>query len=150
MTAALTFKNAMVAAAQTIWPTGDAVRVSFGHPGATTADDIIAFMDVSSVQEPAALGARRQRQETLELTVVVSCYRAGGAEQEKIASDRAYSLLGLLTQQVRVTDTTVGGTVLFCFLTSHQSDGATDPDMISVGRLIEISAVFTAEARITS
>ena len=149
-TAAAAFKNAAHAAALTLWPSGSPVQVAFGHPGSVQGTEIVAFMEISSEQEPATLGPRRQRREVLQLTVVFSVFRGGGGEQEKIASDRAYELLGALEQQFRVTDTTVGGTVLFCFLTSHQSEGASDEQTISAGRQIWIDAVFTAEARITS
>lgn len=150
-TRAQAFKQAMADAAHTLWDTAEAdVQIAFGHPGKTQADDIVAFGRISSVQEPVTIGTRRSREETLTLIVVVSIFRAGGPEQEQIASDRAYKLLGDLENHVRKTDTTVGGTVRDCFLDSHESEGATDPDTIARGRLIEISASFTAHARIAT
>lgn len=148
-TAAPTLRNNLITACQTLWGS-EAVHVSNGHPGPVQIDDIVAVMGVTSEQEPAAYGPRRPREETLTVTVMFSIYRAGGAEMEKVASDRGYELLGELEKQLRVTDTTVGGAVRECFLTSHQSEGSTDPQVIASGRLYEIEAVFTAKARVTS
>ena len=150
-TAAPAFKKAMHQAAVTLWRISDPnVLVSFGHPGIAKPDDIVGFMDIRSNQEPATLGTNRSREETLELDVLFSIYRGGGAEQEVVCSDRAYYLLGQLENFVRTTDTTVGGTVRHCFLASHTSDGATDPQVLSAGRFIEVTATFQAQARITN
>lgn len=149
VSAAPAFKDAFVAAARTIW-SGTDVQVSFGHPGQSQADDIVAFMGCVSEQEPATYGTRRQREETLVLDVVVSVYRGGGTEAETVASDRAYELLGALEQYVRVTDTELGGAVRHCFMVGHSSSGSTDPDVLASGRLIEINAQFAAKARISS
>lgn len=138
----------MLTAAQALWPTG--VQVSFGHPGPSQSPNIVALLAVSSEQEPATYGTARSREETLTLTVMFSIYRAGGSEMEKVASDYAYQLLGDLERQVRMTDTTVGGAVRECFLVSHRSEGATDPETLASGRLIEVEAVFQAKARVRS
>lgn len=147
--AAPAFKDAFVDVATTLW-SGTGIQVSFGHPGQSQADDIVAFGALTSDQEFATYGSNRGREETLLLDVVVSCYRAGGPTQEKVASDRAYELLGVLEQYVRVTDTTLGGVVRHCFLLGHNSEGSTDPEILSAGRLIEITAQFVAKARVTS
>ena len=114
------------------------------------AGDIVAFGRISSSQEFAAYGSNRPREETLTIDVVVSVYRGGGPDMEQVASDRAYELLGELELYARVTDTTIGGTVRNCALVSHESEGATDPEILAAGRLIEITAQFVAQARITS
>jgi hypothetical protein len=150
-TVAPAFKNAMLAAAHTLWDqTEPDVQITFGHPGVQLNDDIVAFGKVTSDQEVAALGPTRPREETLTLEVLFSIYRVGGPEQEQICSDRGYELLGQLENYVRAIDTTVGGTVRDCFLTGHESDGASDPLVIAKGRAIEILATFTAHARIRS
>lgn len=148
-TVAPAFKNAFAAAAESLWTNTD-VQVAFGHPGMTQAGDIVAFGRIASAQEFAAYGSNRPREETLTLEVVFSIYRGGGPEMEKVASDRAYALLGELELYARVTDTTIGGTVRHCSLLSHESDGATDPEILAAGRLIEITAQFVAQVRITS
>lgn len=143
------FKDAFVAIAETIWvPATSAVLVSFGHPGQSQPDDIVGFLDVRTEQDFATLGTARERNEIIQLDVLVSCYRGGGPEAEKVASDRAYELLGLLEASVRTTNITVGGTVMECWLISTDSSGRTDPNEIANGRTIEVTATFQARARI--
>lgn len=83
------------------------------------------------------------------MIVTASSYRAGESAQEKVAWDRAVSLIAELEQYARVTDTTIGGTVRECFLTNLQIAG-TPPELIAGGRLVEAQATFTAHARIRS
>lgn len=151
-TRAAEFKNAFHTAAVALWATAEPdVQVAFGHPGKFQADDIVAFGRVTSDQVPPTMGTNRSREETLTQEVMFSIYRGGtGTDVEKVCSDRAYQLLDDLSEMVRVTDTTLGGVVRDCFLTSHESDGETDAAVLAKGRLIEIRATFTAHTRITS
>lgn len=142
------FKVALVAAIQSV--VDPAVLVTYGHPGMAVENDMIGVGRVSSAQTVATMSTNRSREETLTVEVQISCYRPGGREVEAVAGAQAYSLLGLIERQVRMTDTTVGGTVRQCFLTSHDSDGETDPTIVAEGRCIEIVATFTAQARISS
>jgi hypothetical protein len=148
-TRAAAYKQAWVDAAHQLWDTArPEVQIAYGHPGVTQNDDIVAFEAVTSQQDPATLGTNRSREEVLTITVTISTWRPGGPDQEQVASDAAYALLGDLENHVRKTDTTLGGVVRSCFLTQHTSDGATDPDILALGRLIVVAATFTAAVRI--
>ncbi len=147
-TAVAAFKDAAFAIGQTLWPSG--VQVAFGHPGSVQLDDIVSFGDVSAVQEFATYGPARSREEELELTVLFSVFRAGGAEMEKVAWDRAIALQAQFEEYVRVTDTTVGGSVRECFLTGIRVSSATDENTLASGRLVEIEAVYGAKVRVRS
>ena len=148
-TAAHAIKSAFVAAASTLLPEG--TLVTFGHPGPQVKNyqDAVSFARVEVGQQVAAFGGTRPREETVTLTVVVSCYRPGGPEVEEEASAAAYGLLRDLEHYVRQTDTTLGGTCRHCFLVSHFSEGETRPDLIVNGRTIEIEAMFEAKVRVT-
>lgn len=148
-TAAPAFKDALFAVCQTLFA-GDGVQVSFGHPGQSQVNDIVAVTRVRTQQEPVTLTPRRTREETLQADVVFSVYRGGGPEMEQVCSDRAYALLAELEEYVRFTDTTLGGVVRHCFLVETDSDGLTDDGFLANGRLIEVTATFEAVARITS
>lgn len=148
-TVAPAFKNALFTACQTLFAAGG-VQVSFGHPGQSQVNDIVAVTRVSGSQEPVTLTPRRTREETLTAEVVFSVYRGGGPDMEKVCSDRAYALLAQLEEYVRVTDTTLGGVVRHCFLIDHDSTGTTDEQFLANGRLIEVTATFEAVARISS
>lgn len=152
-TVAAEFKNNLFEAVRDLMADGPDtgyVLVSFGHPGTLDPDDIVSFARVSETQDFATVSTNRTRNEIITLEVEISCYRAGGPEVEQVASDRAYELLRMIETQVRVTDTTVGGTVWWCFLASHDSTGSTDPARIETGRNIDITAVFEGRARISS
>lgn len=129
---------------------GENVLVTYGLPGNYAPADIVSFMGVQSNQVDATLGAKRSRHETLSLEIVISCVRGGGAEMELVCSQRAYAILRAIETYARVTDTTIGGSVLWCFISQHQSDGHTDPEIAEQNRCIEITARFDAQARITS
>lgn len=124
------------------------VAVTYGAPGSLDPEDIVSFLDVRSDQSAATIG-QRARDEDLEITVAISCFRGGLEDMELVCARRAYQLLRMLDYYVRKTDTTLGGTVLWCFSLGHESAGQTDPQLISQGRVIEITARFLAKARIT-
>ena len=147
-TAVADFKNAAYTIGTTLWNAASGVQVTFGHPGPTQLNDIVAFMDVTASQEPATFGTSRSREEELVLTVMFSVYRAGGPTMEKVAFDRAIELQSDLEEYFRVTDTTVGGSVRECFLTNIRIASATDEQTLAAGRLVEIEATYSAKARV--
>ena len=150
-TLALAFKKAFFEAVKELMartPETEHVYVVFGQPSTYAPADIVAFGRLTSGQNPATLGTPRSREETLTLEVMISCFVGGGEEAELAASERVYELLRMIERHVRMTDTTVGGTVRHCFLTSHESDGMTPEDLIEQGRVIDVIATFTAAARV--
>ncbi len=150
-TAADEFKLAFFEAARDLMaadPDTEHVLVTYGWPGTFEPEDLVSFLGVTSEQEAASI-SRRSRDETLTLEVSISCYRGGGQDMEQVSARRAYQLLRMLDTFARVTDTTVGGTVMWCFLVGHESSGHTDPALIEQGRTNEIVARFSARARIT-
>lgn len=150
-TVALAFKEAFYLAAKELMattPETEAVYVAFGQPATVEPDEIISFGSIGAGQEKATLGTNRSREETLTLDVQISVVRGGAEEAEILASRRCYELLRMLEYHVRVTDTTVGQTVRECFLTSHESPGATPEEVMHKGRMIDVLATFTAKARI--
>lgn len=153
--AAAAYKAALVTASTTatasLVPADHSFGVFYGHPGTDLPDDIISWGRVTSSQEPGPLSSsNRSRTNMLTADVTVSVFRAGGPEQEQVASGVAYAYLSAIEEYLRVTDTTLGGLVLWCFCTSHESDGLTDPQLLAQGRTIEITATFTAFSRIHS
>lgn len=150
-TAAPAFKAALYTACQTLYPAP--ALVTYGHPGAASADDMVALMNVTSDVEAGPLSPQRRREETLTIEVVFSCW-GGGVDQQTV-TERAYSLLGDLEDYL--TDTgvsastqiTLGGTVRDARVTGHTLAETEDPDDLALGRLAEITATVTARVRIT-
>lgn len=139
------FKAAVYAACQSLYAAP--VQVAYGHPGLTQEQDIVSVGRTTSTQDFVTFGARA-REETVTVEVIFSCYRGGGPEVEQVVEERAYSLLGMLEDHLRDTDPTLGGVVRWSQLTSIDCQGATDPDVLAAGRCSEVTAVFTAHARI--
>ena len=148
VTAFADYKNAAYTRGLALWPANSGVQVTFGHPGVTQLNDVVAFMDVTASQAAATFGTSRGREEELDLTVMYSFFRPGGPEMEKVAFDRAVDLQEQFEQYVRVTDTTLAGAVRECFLTSIRVSSATDERILASGRLVEIEAVYSAKARV--
>lgn len=152
-TVALAFKKAFHQGIQQLFVLDsdtEAVLVTYGAPANYSPPDIVSFLDITSDQAVATIGASRSRDESLALTVSISCVVAGGQEAELAAAERAYDLLRRIEYWARRTDTTIGGTVRECFLEGHSSSGQTDPALMSQGRVCEIVATFRARARITN
>jgi len=152
-TAIAAYKDALYSLCQTLWPVASStVLVSYGNPGMNQPPDIVAIMDVTSDQVIATLGNLRQREETLTCKIIVSCFRAGNADNDKVPFDAAVALLAMIENSVRPTtgDTTLGGTVRECFMTTVVSTAAADPQLLAMGRTVELEATFTAHVRVTS
>lgn len=119
-----------------------------GLPAFANAQDVVAVGAVTSSQEFGAMGTRRQREETLTCQVDFYSFRGGGAEMEEVVEGRAYEMLDALAEYARVTDTTFGGVVRESYLTDAASDAATDPDVLSKGRMHVITATLTGLHRV--
>lgn len=149
-TAAVAFKSALYTACQTLYPAP--ALVTYGHPGAASADDMIAVMNVTSEQEVGPMSPQRRREETLSVEVVFSCW-SGGADQQTV-TERAYALLADLedyltdTGVTASTQITLGGAVRDCRVMGHELAETSDPDDMAMGRLAEITATVTARVRI--
>lgn len=143
-TAKAALKSMLTSAYATAHPR---VLVSYGHPGSTVAEDIVAVTTVTAEQETATMrvGAR-PREERLRLTVVMSCYRGGTGQQA--VTEQAFTLLAAL-EDALADDPTIGGTVRWAAVESYDLAEADDPDLMAAGRIAEISAVIAADARIT-
>jgi hypothetical protein len=125
------------------------VLVTYGAPASYAPPDIVSFLNLNGDQSAATMG-NRGREETLTLTVSISCVVNGGQEAELLAAQRAYYLFRKIEYFARVTDTTIGGTVRHCFLERHESSGQTDPALMAQGRVCEIVADFRAQARVSN
>lgn len=152
-TLGLAFKKAFYQAIKDLMAEGydtEHVYVVFGQPATYQPEDIISFGRLSVGQAAATMSTNRSREETITVEVTVSCFLGGDEDAEIATAERAYELLRRIERHVRMTDTTLGGVVRECFLTSHESEGATPEELTEQGRVTEVVATFTAKARITA
>jgi hypothetical protein len=146
----LATKQALHDASVTLFADDD-VLVCWGHPGVQLPNDVFSWGRVAEVEEPGPISSsRRARDVTFQVYATISVYRPGGPDQEQVAEQRCYDLADAMSEYVRVTDTTLGGLVYWCFRTNYDSEGSTDATLLAKGRCIEATVEFTARARITS
>jgi hypothetical protein len=152
-TLGLAFKKAFYQAVKTLMADAhdtEHVYVVFGQPATYQPEDIVSFGRLSVGQAAATMSTNRSREETIAVEVTVSCFLGGDEDAEIATAERAYELLRRIERHVRMTDTTLGGVVRECVLTSHESEGATPEELTEQGRVTEVVATFTAKARITA
>lgn len=127
---------------------GDPAHVCAGHPGTYQPNDIVAVGISSDAQsEMGPLSPSRKREETVSLSLTISCYRGGGNEVAELVADRAFELLATIEAALR-TDYSIGGTCRFAALTAWRADEAVDEDILAMGRVTEIVATITCQSRI--
>ena len=124
------------------------VQVVYGPPGPDQEDDIVCVGNARSNQDLATMSPQRRREETLDVDVIVSCYRGGGTESQQSVTERAYALLADLEDHLQGAGYDLGGVVRLARVTSHELVEAADPDVLAKGRVSEITAVVTCHVRI--
>jgi hypothetical protein len=111
------------------------------------AADLITMGEIQSTQVPVT--TNRGRDETISVGMTFSAFRTGERDASaKDAMDAAFALANNVGDYVRnaiTGDTTLGGTVQWCFLT--QVDASALP-IESSGVLWEVDAIFTAQFRV--
>lgn len=128
--------------------TGDKdVDITFGPSWPVTKDAWVSQQGISSDTAEGPLGPSRQQAETITLYLEVGAWVAGTGDQVATAAfDRTFALLSTIQNYIRVSDITLGGTVLWCIPGSSQSDGVADED--GSGYFAVIAASFVALHRI--
>ncbi len=122
--------------------------ITYGIPGSFEADDIITVGNARVTDGVPVMGSARRTEELIELTVLISCYRAGGPEAQIVATEAAYALYTTLRDHFRGTgNETLGGACREARVTSHELSEDDDPNDITSGRLSQIEAVVTLKAR---
>ncbi|WP_062516486.1 hypothetical protein [Demequina gelatinilytica] len=141
--------EAMFQAARTLFD-GEGVRVNRTPSPIEYSDSVVTMGRYKSTQEPATLGGTRGRDEECTVTMMFAHFEAGDAELiDDVARDAAFALLNRFAESLRSAlagDTTVGGTVLSCFLTEVDAESVYTAQ--PAGALWEIEAEFTAKYRI--
>lgn len=142
-----TASAALVAMVGDALATQPEVLVCYGHPGPVDSHDIVALMAAESATEPTVMQVGpRPLDETLDLTVVVSCWRGGGLEVQPAVTDRAYALADVIDTAVRA-DPTLRGSVWSARVAAIVQAPVDDPDVLAKGRLTELSVTVHAQAR---
>ncbi|MHC9046808.1 hypothetical protein ACYX8G_19660 [Microbacterium saperdae] len=151
-TAAWAYKNALHDAAKELWAqTHPEILLIWGEwNGVLTVPDQVMFGDLDARQDVGPLSAsNRSRDEVITLTVEFTVFRPGEVDAAKDAEQYLYDRMGELEHYVRKTNTTIGGVVRECFLTSHRTASIAYTLGRDAGYLVAAAAEFQAKIRIT-
>jgi hypothetical protein len=139
-------KAALFALCQTLYPAP--IQVSYGHPGTDLESDIVSVAAVRATQEVATMSPQRNREETISVDVVFSCFAGGGPEVQQTVTERAYALCALLENYLQTTDYTLSGTARLARVTGADLYESDDAELLALGRLSELTATVHVEVRI--
>lgn len=150
MSAIPAIKAALEVVMRDLWP---AAHTTYGPPTNTLADEVAVIESADAViTRPTAGGARRSREEEVEVVVVVSCYRIGDDhEVQGEASAAAWEMVRLLEEWLRTRgNETLNGVCRDAWISkySERPYRLADPDSYSVGRACDVTVTVTANTRI--
>lgn len=149
-TAGAALHEAAFQAALTLFADDDDTVVKRTPTRVKDASNVVTMGPVRSTQEAATLGPQRSRNEDLTFTLFFASFVTGDPEDvDETARDRAFDLLNRVADQFRSAlsgDTTLGGQVLWCFLSNYDAERLDSRD--PAGCLWEIEAEFSARYRI--
>lgn len=147
-TAVYALKAGLFDMATTLWETTHPTFLQSWGPLVNRPDQFAEWVDGLSDQEFATLGPNRSRDETVTVAVQMYCLRRGKVGTAREAEDYVFARLGELERNVRMTDPTVGGVALWCFMSRVANDTVSTAPRLE-GHLAVIRAEFTARIRIT-
>lgn len=144
-TTAPDIKAELVTALRTLFPVP--VKVSYGAPWGDLVDEFIAVGNMESRNDLATMGTPRSREETVQITITISCW--SGSPDQQVVTERAYSMLQDIEEYLQLTDPTLAGTVRTARVVSHALTETAEPDDAGNGRYAEVEAVIECRARLT-
>ncbi len=124
------------------------IQVAYGHPGTDLEADIVSVGAVRATQEIATMSTMRNREESIFVDVIFSCFAGGGAEVQQTVTERTYTLCALLENHLQTTDYTLSGTARLARVISADLIESDDPDLLALGRLSELTATVEVAVRI--
>jgi hypothetical protein len=123
-------------------------QVTYGLPGSFEGNDMVTVGNARVTCETPVMGSARRVEEGIELSVMISCYRAGGPEAQQQATEAAYAMYSTFRDHFRATgNETLGGACREARVTSHELIEDDDPDDITNGRLSQIEITLSIKAR---
>ena len=124
------------------------IQVTYGVPGPFEGDDLVSVGAARVQCDDPVMSSARRVEETVELSILLSSWRAGGPQAQQLATEAAYAMLSTLRDHFRTApNETIGGTCRTARVTSHELWEDDDPEAIANGRLSQIEVVLTISAR---
>lgn len=144
----LAVKAALKDVLASLYPNAD---TSYGEPGQVQTNDVVFAGNASvNVTQPTMGGAKRSREHEIQLDVVFSCFRWGGAEVQQDASEAALALMTQLDDYLRTRgNETLSGACRDCWVSSYELDENPDDSESGEGRRADVTATVTVYVRAT-
>ena len=144
---------AVLATLTTLYAADPQVTVLDGGRGPFTREDVVSLADITTDVDVAAMATTRPKYEMHEVTVVISCSRAGTNDTaQAVATTRVCALWSTLFEALR-SDPTLGitgptTTLALAHAARTELRKADDPDILAKGRNSTITATITVRMRI--
>jgi len=140
-------RAALHAAADAALVGDDDVDVYPGFTWPIAKNAWVALTRTSTETDPATFGPKRSQEEKITFHMSIGAWVPGhDASTSKAAFDRAFGILSLIQNHIRVNDITLGDTVMWCLPGPVESDGIADAE--GDGYVAEIDASFICKHRI--
>jgi len=139
--AMLEVKEALLSVFQTALD-GQAVDVRIGFVWPSQHPDEVSLTRLRYVPADATVSTNRRRQGQVSVDVEIWAYRV--TADERVTHSAAFGILEDLEAAV-MSDPTLGGKALWCFVGETDSDGITTGDELGQGRATGIVATFEAQ-----
>ena len=129
-----------------IYPTG--VTILRGAPGTTTTADVVSLRSTTVDDVQVQMGPQRRHDETMTVTLLLSCFRAGDYRAQRAADEAAWAMLTLLRDGLRFDRTpNMAGAVRHAVVASYSLDREDDPAVLAKGRVAVITVTLAIKAR---
>lgn len=150
MSAIPALKAALTAVARDLWP---AAKTTLGPPSVDAPQDLAVVEAArATITKPTAGGARRSREESAEIDIIVSCYRPGDDDRAQMAaSAAAWAMVDQLEDYLRVRgQETLGGICRDAWVSEYTDRDyrLLDEQGYATGRACDVTITITANTRI--
>lgn len=139
-------KAALAVVLGQLYPDAD---TSYGEPGTVQTAQVVFIGDAHvSIDRPTMGGAKRSREHSIDLDVVLSAYVFDTDQQA--ATEAALGLLAQLDDYLRTRgNETLGGACRDAWVSSYDLAENPDDDATGGGRRADVTATITASVRAT-
>lgn len=128
-----------------LFPTATVLR---GSPGTQVEQDVVSLQSTTVDDAQVCMGPQRRRDETMRVTLLISCTRPGDHTVQADADDAAWAMLSTLRDELRTATTpNLGGAVRSAEVSSYSLERAEDPELLTVGRNAAITVTLKVLAR---
>lgn len=119
-----------------------------GAPGTHVEQDVVSLRSTTVDDAQVCMGPARRRDETITVTLILSCTRPGDVTAQETADDAAWAMLSALRDTLRsATTPNLGGAVTSAEVASYALERPDDPELLAEARNATITVQLRVKAR---